>query len=144
MGLSTFETSRHRFLCSDHGGGFDPLPPACPYFLVCEKRGKRSKVRGGERCIVAHILPKAQHVSTLTFKYLSKVEAGEKRAHFAFMFKLLIYCALLTQAVFAVADGPVFAPSIDQCPKLNKRPKPSSVHDLRPDDIEVVAAIGDR
>lgn len=61
------------------------------------------------------------------------------------MFKLfLISSLLLIPVAVSAADGPVYASSINQCPKLNKRPKPSSVHDLRPDDIEIVATIGDR
>lgn len=33
---------------------------------------------------------------------------------------------------------------INDCPQLPSRPRPTSVHDLRVDDIEVIAALGDR
>lgn len=36
------------------------------------------------------------------------------------------------------------AKSISECPPLAPHPPPSSAHDLRPDDIKVIAAIGDR
>lgn len=37
------------------------------------------------------------------------------------------------------------APSIDKCPALTPRSSPpTKVSDLRPDDIKVVAALGDR
>lgn len=37
------------------------------------------------------------------------------------------------------------APSIEECPALGPRATPAtSVSDLRPDDIKVVAALGDR
>lgn len=38
-----------------------------------------------------------------------------------------------------------FAPDINQCPRLAPRERPpTGVNDLRPDDIGVIAAIGDR
>ncbi|KAI9490243.1 hypothetical protein BDB00DRAFT_917927 [Zychaea mexicana] len=42
------------------------------------------------------------------------------------------------------APSPVYAPDISQCPKLQPRKeRPTSIHDLRPDDIKAIAAIGD-
>ena len=33
---------------------------------------------------------------------------------------------------------------ISMCPALSPRPAPTSAHDLRPDDIKVIGALGDR
>ncbi|KAJ3216858.1 hypothetical protein HDU67_008860 [Dinochytrium kinnereticum] len=50
------------------------------------------------------------------------------------------------QPLLAAASDPEwrFARKIEDCPRLKRRPKPpSSVHDLRVDEINVVAALGD-
>lgn len=50
---------------------------------------------------------------------------------------------LLVLLLFVSAEE--YADDLSSCPKLPKRDvAPTSVHDLRPDDIQVVAAIGDR
>lgn len=62
---------------------------------------------------------------------------------------MLKYLTLVIGSV-AAASVPHFpssgltAQSIYECSPLAPHPPPSSVHDLRPDDIKVIAAIGDR
>ncbi|ORZ02444.1 hypothetical protein BCR43DRAFT_465493 [Syncephalastrum racemosum] len=56
----------------------------------------------------------------------------------------LVFCASALSAVLAAPTSQIFAPSIDQCPPLPRREQyAASVHDLRPDDFEVIAGIGD-
>lgn len=61
--------------------------------------------------------------------------------------KLLTEAALLVVACasFAAAiPSGKFVADIDACPALSPRSPPTSIHDLRPDDIKVIGALGDR
>ena len=56
-----------------------------------------------------------------------------------FSLLMLASAALLQNAAALTAS------SISECPQLTPRPGgPAGAHDLRPDDIKVVAAMGDR
>lgn len=45
---------------------------------------------------------------------------------------------------FASVANAKFVSDISECPPLSPRSPPESVHDLRPDDIKVIGALGDR
>lgn len=51
----------------------------------------------------------------------------------------------LSALLFISSSQAATAPSIEQCPALKPRASPAvNVNDLRPDDIKVVGALGDR
>lgn len=56
------------------------------------------------------------------------------------------FATLALAATFLISSSQAAtAPSIEKCPALKARSTPAtSVADLRPDDIKVVAALGDR
>ncbi|CEG71333.1 hypothetical protein RMATCC62417_07082 [Rhizopus microsporus] len=56
--------------------------------------------------------------------------------------KLTIFLLFLLGGLVALVSALSF-PDISQCPPLPQRSPPESVHDLRPDDIKVIAAMGD-
>ena len=68
--------------------------------------------------------------------------------NFIFILLLLsIFYYYPIDAVVIEQQQPLYAESISQCPKLVSSPRrqqPTNIHDLRPDDIKAVAAIGDR
>jgi hypothetical protein len=51
---------------------------------------------------------------------------------------------VLTLGVIASVNASKNVTDINECPSLTPRTIPSSVHDLRADDIKVVGALGDR
>ncbi|CAO3696535.1 unnamed protein product [Rhizopus stolonifer] len=58
-------------------------------------------------------------------------------------FKTFCFGFLVATALVTRCESSLFADRIEDCPDLPPRPAPTSVMDLRPDDIKVVAAMGD-
>lgn len=66
---------------------------------------------------------------------------------YTIMIKLLTETALLVAtcaSLTAAIPSGKFVANIDACPALSPRSPPTSIHDLRPDDIKVIGALGDR
>ena len=51
---------------------------------------------------------------------------------------------ILALSIFVQLGSSLSASSIGDCPQLPARNGPTGVNDLRPDDIKVMAAMGDR
>ena len=51
---------------------------------------------------------------------------------------------ILVLSVFVQLGSALSASSIGDCPQLPARSGPTGVNDIRPDDIKVMAAMGDR
>ncbi len=60
------------------------------------------------------------------------------------MLKIANLFLLATIGLLSVEAAGKNVSDIRDCPPLTSRTPPKSVHDLRPDDIKVIGALGDR
>lgn len=56
----------------------------------------------------------------------------------------LLFILYAITAFFACSAYSLNVTRISMCPLLSSRPAPTSIHDLRADDVKVIGALGDR
>lgn len=94
-----------------------------------------------------HIVSKSagKTIKYITYNYIEVSEQGPASFTLFFMYHCKMYTKkILFSLVVLTALSGGYTADITECPSLTPRSPPSSVHDLRPDDIKVIAALGDR